>query len=128
MLPLLTVLLPALAPAITDGIRGLIARFTGNAGAQPVNVDERIRLMEAETNRMTALAMLDQPGGIPAQWIVNVRAIYRYVAITLIWLLLWWAVATDQQPALTMVLLDMCGATLSFIIGERFYLKIQGKS
>jgi hypothetical protein len=124
---LLTFLLPAIAPAITDGIRGLIARFTGNAGAQPVNVDERIRLIEADTARMQALAMLDQPGGIPAQWIINVRAIYRYVAITLIWLILWWAVATNQSIELTMILLDMCGATLSFIIGERFYLKMRGK-
>lgn len=122
---LLTFLLPALAPAITDGLRGLIARFTGNAGAQPVNVDEKIRLMEAETSRMTALAALDQPGGTPAQWIVNVRAIYRYAAVTLIWLLLWWAVATAQSSSLTLILLDMCGATLSFIIGERFYLKIK---
>jgi len=124
---LLTFLLPALAPAITDGVRGLVARFTGGAGSQPANIAERVQLMQAETARLQALATLDAPVGSPSQWVVDMRASYRYIAIGVIWALAGLAVFTHQDNALVLILLDMCGASLSFIIGERFYLKMTGK-
>jgi len=127
MSALLTFLLPALVPALTDGIRGLVAKVTGGAGQRPANIAERVQLMEAETARLQALAALDAPVGSPSQWVVDMRASYRYIAIAVIWALAGLAVFTHQDNALVLILLDMCGASLSFIIGERFYLKITGK-
>ena len=43
-----SLILPALVPAFSDGVRGIIAKFTGGAGGQPQNVEERVKLMEAE--------------------------------------------------------------------------------
>lgn len=40
-------IIPALLPALTDGIRGLIGRFTKGAGAKPQNIDEVIKLGQA---------------------------------------------------------------------------------
>ena len=37
---ILNLILPALVPAFTDGVRGLIAKITGGAGGQPQNVQE----------------------------------------------------------------------------------------
>ena len=56
---LLSLVLPALVPAFADGVRGLFARLTGGAGAQPQSVGEAIQLMEAQTARVKALAELD---------------------------------------------------------------------
>ena len=127
MSALLTFLLPAIVPALTDGIRGLVAKVTGSAGQRPANIAERVQLMQAETARLQALATLDAPVGSPSQWVVDMRASYRYIAIGVIWALAGLAVFTHQDNALVLILLDMCGASLSFIIGERFYLKMTGK-
>jgi hypothetical protein len=131
---LLTFLLPALAPAVSDAVRGLVAKFTGNVGAQPMNVAERVQLMEAETKRLQAMAQLDTPTGTPSQWIIDLRAVFRYFAIIAIWVGTFFYIS--QHPGVSMLegdpiavtLVDMCGATLSFIIGERFYLHVTGKT
>lgn len=120
----LTYVFPALLPALTDGLRGVIAKLTGGAGGQPQNMQERVALMQAETSRLEALAKLDAPVGDPSKWVVNIRAVFRYAAITLIWIITAVAILSGADRALVLVLLDMCGASLSFIIGERFYLKL----
>lgn len=124
---LLTFLLPAIAPALTDGVRSLIARFTSGAGERPQNIAERVQLMQAETERLRVLADIDKPIGSPSQWVVDMRAAYRYIAVLLIWVFGSIAVFSGVDESLKIMLLDMCGASLSFIIGERFYLKLTGK-
>ncbi len=69
--------LSALVPVGAEAIKQLIARFTG--GVSPATVDEQIRLMKAESDRLTALAALDQPGGTPSQWVIDLRASARYI-------------------------------------------------
>lgn len=76
-------LLPALIPVATDGIRSLVNKFTGGAGAAPANVTEVIELMQAETARMQALATIDQAGNV-SQWVANVRALQRPIAVVLV--------------------------------------------
>lgn len=126
MFSLWTVLAPALAPALTDGLRGIFARFTGGAGGTPQNVDERIKLMAAETEKLKALAQLDQPVGEPSQLIVDIRAIFRYAVITIVWIITGFAVFTPQVDiAIKGALLDLSGACLSFVIGERMYLNFK---
>ena len=67
----------ALVPVGAEAVKQLIARFAG--GVRPTSVDEQIRLMKAESDRLTALAALDQPGGTPSQWVIDLRASARYL-------------------------------------------------
>lgn len=121
-----SVLFPALIPALTDGVRGIFAKFTKGAGGNPVNVNERIQLMEAETKRLQALAEIDKPSGEPSLWVNNLRSSFRYIAIIVIWLATISAVFTPTVPeAITLILLDLSGACMSFVIGERMYLTLR---
>lgn len=76
----LVTVLPALLPALIDGVRGLLSRLTGGAGAKPQNVSEVIALMQADTARLAALAQLDAPGANVSPWVADVRAMQRPVA------------------------------------------------
>jgi hypothetical protein len=125
---LLTLLLPSLMPAFSDGFRGLIAKITGGAVGQPQNVTERIQLMEAEATKIQALASLDSVStGNPSQWIVDLRACYRYVIISAIILFTGVVVFVPDivGASVVAVFLDMTGACMSFIIGERCYLNLK---
>ena len=121
-----SVLFPALLPALTDGVRGIFAKFTKGAGGNPVNVNERIQLMQAETARLQALAEIDKPAGEPSLWVNNLRSSFRYVSIIIIWLATVGAVFTPTVPeAITLIMLDLSGACMSFVIGERMYLTLR---
>lgn len=123
---ILAMILPALAPAVTDGIRGVFAKWTGGAGGNPQNVNERIQLMEAETKRLQALAEIDKPSGEPSLWVQNLRGSFRYIAILAIWLVTAISIFDSTVPKeLKYVLLDLSGASMSFVIGERMYLAIR---
>lgn len=121
-----SVLFPALIPALTDGVRGIFAKFTKGAGGTPQNVSERINLMQAETARLQALAEIDKPIGEPSRWVTDLRASFRYIAIVIIWLATIAAVFTPTVPeAITLIMLDLSGACMSFVIGERMYLTLR---
>jgi hypothetical protein len=121
-----SVLFPALLPALTDGVRGIFAKFTKGAGGNPVNVTERIQLMQAETARLQALAEIDKPAGEPSLWVNNLRSSFRYIAIIIIWLATVGAVFTPTVPEpITLIMLDLSGACMSFVIGERMYLTLR---
>ena len=123
---LLSILLPAVVPALTDGVRGVFAKFSGGAGGTPQNVTERISLMTAETDRLRALAEIDRPSGEPSKWVTDVRGVFRYAAITLVWFATIGAIFTPTVPKeITLLLLDISGATMSFVIGERMYLTLR---
>ena len=120
-------ILPALVPAFADGMRGIFAKLTGGAGGMPQNVQERVELMQAEATKLQALAALDNPEGTPSQWIVDLRASYRYIIISAILIFTGVVVFSPNivSTAVVSVFLDMTGACMSFIIGERMYLSIK---
>ena len=123
---LATMILPAIVPALTDGVRGIFAKFTKGAGGNPVNVTERIQLMQAETERLKALAEIDKPAGEPSRWVSDLRASFRYIAIITIWLATIAAVFTPSiAESITLIMLDLSGACMSFVIGERMYLTLK---
>lgn len=70
-------ILSALVPVGAEAIKQIVTRFTG--GVQPASVDEQIKLMQAENERSKAVAQLDQPGGTPSQWAIDLRASSRYI-------------------------------------------------
>lgn len=130
MSTLLTLLLPAIAPALTDGFRALVTRAVNGKGKgveAPSAPENSIAYINAETARIDAMARLDAVTGTPSQWVVNIRAVFRYAAIFFIWVITAIAVFSKQDITVIFTLLDICGATSSFIIGERFYLKIKNR-
>lgn len=74
----LEVVLPSLIPVAVDGIRGLINKFTGGATAKPSNPDDVVKLMDAETKRLQALAQLEGSGDT-YRWVEAVRKLQRPV-------------------------------------------------
>jgi hypothetical protein len=123
---LASLIFPALMPALTDGLRGIFAKVTGGAGGTPQNVNERIQLMEAETKRLQALADIDKPSGEPSRWVTDMRSSFRYIAIMIIWLATIAAVFSPSiAQSITVMLLDLSGACMSFVIGERMYLTLK---
>ncbi len=115
-------IVPALIPVATDGIRALINRFTGGAGAKPANVEEVVTLMAAETQRLEALARLDQAGANVSTWVNNIRALQRPVAAAMIiggYLGSFWLV-TDQ--AITENLGTYAQMVTFYLFGDRTYM------
>lgn len=111
-----TAIISALAPAVIDGIRGLVGKWTGNSGAQPQNFDEVIKLMDAENNRYKVMAELDKPAENISRWVADLRASFRYIAATLI------IVGTMSG---LIVNEDAMVVVCAFLFGERFYLKFK---
>ena len=120
-----TLILPAIVPAIADGLRGLFARFTHGKGAQPQSVAESIQLMQAQTDRVKALAEVDALSPSASPWVANLRGAFRYAAVGGILLTTLAAVLAQAESAAVLVLLDLSGASMSFIIGERMYLGLK---
>ena len=74
---LLTTLLSALIPVGVEGIKQVIVTKMG--GVKAATVSEQIQIDESEIKKLQAVAALDNPGGIPSQWVIDLRASARYV-------------------------------------------------
>ncbi|OUV96696.1 MAG: hypothetical protein CBD02_04575 [Candidatus Pelagibacter sp. TMED142] len=83
MIDILATSAAALLPVATDGVRAVINRLTGGAGANPANIEERIALQEADTARLNALAALEQTGET-YKWVEAVRALQRPTAVVIV--------------------------------------------
>jgi len=66
---ILETIIGALVPVGIDGIKSLIGMFTG--GVKPISVDEQIKLDNNEINKLEAIAKLDNPYGVPSQWVID---------------------------------------------------------
>ena len=118
------------APVVMDGVRSLFGRIFGGAGANPQNVDEAIKLMAAETEKLKALAELDRPASNISQWVADLRAAFRYLAAALI-ILGTFALITAKglglgvSEGVVTILLDMSGSVFSFLFGDRVYMHLK---
>ena len=120
---LLALLLPALLPVAADGVRGLVGMFTKGKGAEPQNVDEAIKLMSAQTEQVKALAEIDKPSENISQWVANLRASSRYIAVFLIFGATLVAVSTNAPQ--TDALLQLSGSAFFFLFGDRVYIHLK---
>lgn len=119
----------ALVPAFVDllkGAGGAISRkFFG------VSVDDQIKLGNADVMRLEALAKLDNPYGVPSQWVVNLRAAFRYIGALVVILIgcivLWTGIGVKDQLVVEMGY-TLVGLPFSFIFGERLLLGLKGGS
>lgn len=67
----------ALVPVGAEAIKQLVTKFTG--GVKPTTIAEQIQLERSNIDRLNALAALDNPGGTPSQWVIDLRASSRYL-------------------------------------------------
>ena len=67
----------ALVPVGIEGIKQVIAKFTGSV--RPTTIAEQIQLDQNDIQKLNALAALDNPGGTPSQWVIDLRASSRYI-------------------------------------------------
>lgn len=119
-------LIAALMPAAVDGVKQVIGRFSGEV--RPSNIDEQIRLDQQGVEKLKALATLDNPYGTPSQWVVDLRASFRYLASALvIGVGLGVVFFTAQPEAVKILALDLAGMAFSFVFGDRVYLSLTGK-
>lgn len=114
----------AIFPAAVDLLKGFFGaasrRFVG------VSVDDQIKLQNAEVAKLEALSRLDNPHGTPSQWVVDLRASFRYLAAGMVILVggaLVFTAKTDQVAALGF---ELVGMPFGFIFGERLYLGLKG--
>ena len=75
---LLTTLLSALLPVGVEGIKQIITTKMG--GVKPTTIAEQLQIDDSEIKKLQAVAALDNPGGTPSQWVVDLRASSRYIA------------------------------------------------
>ena len=75
---LLSTLLSAVIPVGVEGAKQWIAGKNGAVKA--TTIAEQIQLDESDTKKLQAVAALDNPGGTPSQWVIDLRASSRYIA------------------------------------------------
>jgi len=123
---ILSVILPALIPLVTDGVRTIIAKITGIGGAEPKTVDEAIRLTESQTNRLKALASLDNPAGEVSKWVANFRALHRYILADLILIFTFiYILLPAKNIDIANFMLNLSASVFGFFFGDRVYLHLK---
>lgn len=79
---ILETIIGALVPVGAEAIKQVINKFVG--GSKPVTIEEHVAMGRLEIDRINALAVLDNPGGVPSQWVIDLRASARYVGALLV--------------------------------------------
>ena len=122
----LEVILPSLIPVAVDGVRGLINKFTGGAGAKPSNPDDVVKLMEAETKRLQALANLEGTGQT-YKWVEAVRKLQRPFYGLAALIMYMWAISTDVDAATVTEISQWVQMFGFYLFGDRTYMYLKGK-
>lgn len=122
----LALILPALIPVFTDGVRSVIAKITGIGGGEPKTVDEAIRLTDSQTKRLQALASLDNPGGEVSKWVANFRAMHRYVLADMILVATFvYVFLPTKNMEIANFLLNLSASVFGFFFGDRVYMHLK---
>lgn len=115
---LLTTLLSALIPVGVEGIKQGITALTG--GVKPTTVAEQLQLDEQDIKRLEAVAKLDNPGGTPSQWVIDLRASARYLAaFAVIFGGLGIAFVPEIDQTVKIVCLEGANIAFGFLFGAR---------
>lgn len=118
----LELLIPALLPAVIDGFKNLAGGISRKIGG--LSVDDQIKMQGADIEKLKALAALDEVKGSPSQWVVDLRASFRYIAagVSILGGLIALNLGVDPNIAAQLV-----SAPFAFIFGERLYMGLTGK-
>lgn len=128
MTALLTLVLPALLPAIIDLVKSAFSRVLGIPTGQPQNFNERLEDKKLDIEKLKALAELDRPQGNVSKWVSDFRASFRYIAVGLIIVaaIIYNFLPELRQNAVSLNYLNELAASATFfIIGDRVYLGLK---
>lgn len=120
-----TLILTAFIPIITDAVKSVIAKFSGNT-PKIVNADDYSKVVDADIKKLEALAKLDTPEGATSLWVNNLKSLQRIIVVyTTIGT---WTVATfviDMSPDKYKLISDLCTSIFFFLFGDRvnFYIR-----
>jgi len=118
-----SVVLPAVIDLVKGGASAISRKFIG------LSVEDEIKLGNQQVEKLKAIAALDNPHGTPSQWVIDVRAVYRYAAATLVILIgcavTFYAAQTNNQ-SLLLLGIELIGFPFGFIFGERMWLGFKG--
>lgn len=122
---ILAALLPALLPAAIDAAKGLFGGLGRKIGG--LSVDDEIKLEMAGVEKLKALAALDTPTGTPSQWVVDLRASFRYLAAGVSILVgSYLAYKFQASPEALDLAGQLIAAPFAFVFGERLYFGMKG--
>lgn len=122
---LASIVLPALIPVLVDGVKTGIERLVG---VRAKTVEEVLQLKQAEVNKLTALAQLDNPWGTPDQWVVNLRASARYIFAFVVMVFGGMSLfMPDLGPELKATAMEAISAAFFFMLGEGLWNRAKNK-
>lgn len=122
---LLEILLPALLPAAIDAAKSLFGGLGRKIGG--LSVDDEIKLDNGNIEKLKALAQLDTPMGTPSQWVIDLRASFRYIAAGVSILTgAYLGYKFTAVPDALELAGQLISAPFSFIFGERLYFGMKG--
>lgn len=121
------ILASVVLPAVIDLVKGA----SGAIGRKwfGMSVDDEIKMINARVSQLDALSKLDNPYGTPSQWVVDLRAAFRYVCaivVILIGCVVVYMGVDSKVDVLTATGLELIGMPFGFIFGERMYLGLKG--
>lgn len=122
----LELVLPSLIPVAIDGVRGLVNKFTGGAAAQPSSPDDVVKLLEADTKKMEAIAKLEGSGNTYL-WVEAVRKLQRPAVGLSVLILYGLAIHTGKDAAVIASLGDWAAMYSFYLFGDRTYSYINRK-
>lgn len=126
---LLTTLVPALVPALADGLKSVVGKFTG--GAKPLTIAEQVQLMQAENERLDMLSKLEG-SGTTYPLVEAIRKLQRPFVVAVV--ILVWACyflgLTEVSEASAVILSDVSSSVMFYLFGSRTweYINKPGRS
>ena len=115
---LLTTVLSALLPVGVEGIKQFVTTKLG--GVKATTVAEQIQIDDSEIRKLQAVASLDNPGGTPRQWVIDLRASSRYLAA---WVVILGGTATLFIPSIDLdvkaIGFEAANIAFGFLFGSR---------
>lgn len=122
---LIEMLLSTFAPVAVEGVKQGLSHLFG--GVKPLTVDDQIKLDNNEIERLKAVAALDNPGGTPRQWVIDLRASSRYLAA-------WGVIAgglavqfTDTDIVIKTAAMEAVSVVFGFLFGSRIVSRFTKK-
>lgn len=120
---LIEAILSALVPVGIEGVKQVISKFTG--GVRPTTVAEQIQLDQNELQKLNALAALDNPGGSPSQWVVDLRASSRYLGALTVIVVGITSIYLPIDDYTKSVALEAANIAFGFLFGTRIMLNLK---
>ena len=114
---ILETIIAALIPVGIEGAKQLINKMTG--GVKPTTIAEQIELQKADNETLEVVAKLDNPYGVPSQWVVDLRASSRYLCAIIIILAGLATLYVPVPPQVQLLALELVNIVFGFLFGHR---------